>query len=83
VTNIGKAGQYRGVKLLKQEPITDHVLDIIGHHGEHGGAKKETEIAVVQSGERERFRRTGGTVHWERQDVNDPTVEGLMLVCRK
>ena len=30
-----KASQSRRVKFLEYDPIADHVLDIVGHHGEH------------------------------------------------
>jgi len=62
MTDIGKPGQYRRVKLLKQQPITDDVLDIVRHHGEHGGDEEEAEIAVMQSREGRLFCRTRGAV---------------------
>jgi hypothetical protein len=35
------------MKLLKQQPVADDVLDVVRHHGEHGGHKKPTEVAML------------------------------------
>jgi hypothetical protein len=57
MTDVGKARQYRRVKLLKQQPVTDDVLDIVRHHGEHGGDKEPTEVTMLQSREGDSFMR--------------------------
>jgi hypothetical protein len=47
------------VKLLKQQPVTDDVLDIVRHHGEHGGDKEPTEVTMLQSREGDSLMRNG------------------------
>jgi hypothetical protein len=36
---------------LEENPIADHVLDIVRHHRQHRGKEKTTEVAVLQSSE--------------------------------
>jgi hypothetical protein len=59
VTDYRKARQHRRLKLLEQQPITDHVLDVVRHHGEHGGREEKTKITVTQRSESHRFSRCG------------------------
>jgi hypothetical protein len=47
------------LKLLIQQPVTDHVLDIVRHHGEHRGREENTKVRVAQRGERHSFNRCG------------------------
>jgi len=44
-----KAGEHGRLEFLKQNPVADHVLDVIRHHGEHGGDEKPAETGVFQS----------------------------------
>ena len=41
VADDGEPGQHRRLKLLKQQPVADHMFDVVRHHGEHGGDKKQ------------------------------------------
>jgi hypothetical protein len=48
------------MKLLKQQPLADDVLDVVRHHGEHGGHEEKTKIPVLQRGKRDfSFRHSG------------------------
>ena len=51
MADVGESGQNRRVKLLEQKPVTDDVLNIVRHHGEHGGEEEEAKIAVMQGRE--------------------------------
>ena len=32
-----EAGERRRIEFLEHHPIADHVLDVVGHHGQHEG----------------------------------------------
>jgi len=34
------------MELLEYDPVTDDVLDIVGHHGSRGGEEKDPKITV-------------------------------------
>jgi len=63
MTDVGKARQYRRVKFLKQQPVADDMFDVVRHHSEHGGDKKPTEVAVLQS-------RKGDPLMWNRRSFS-------------
>ena len=48
VTQDGEARQGWGAKELKHNPVTDDVLDVIGHHREHRGGKISSKPGVMQ-----------------------------------
>src|SRR5881397_3645237 len=48
VADIGKTRQNRRVKLLKQQPVTDDVLDVVRHHGQHCANKEEPKVPVMK-----------------------------------
>ena len=52
MTDDGEAGKDRRFEALKQQPVTDDVLDVVGHHGKHGDREVDPKIAVAKRGER-------------------------------
>jgi hypothetical protein len=50
VNQHGKAGQGWRSKFLVQQPIADDMLDIIGHHRQHGANEVNPEVLVMQRG---------------------------------
>jgi hypothetical protein len=53
VTDDGKPAENRRMKFLKQQPVTDHVLDVIAHGREQVNQKIPSIIAMMQSRERD------------------------------
>ena len=47
----GEPGEHRRLKLLKQHPVADHMLDVVGHHRQHGGDKKPAVVFMLERGE--------------------------------
>ena len=47
MADVGKSGQNGRMKFLEQQPIADDVLDIVCHHGEHGGDEEEAKITMM------------------------------------
>ena len=48
MTDHGESAKYRRVKFLIEEPIADDVLDIIGHHGQHGADEIVAKVTVME-----------------------------------
>jgi hypothetical protein len=55
VRHHGEAAERRRLELLEQDPVADHVLDAVGHHGERSAGEKAAEGSLAQGGERTRF----------------------------
>jgi len=55
-----ESGQYRRFEFFVEQPVTDHVLDIVRHHGEHGGKKISAKVFVMQRGEGDLLRICSG-----------------------
>ena len=51
-----KAAERRRFEVLEDHPVGDHVLDVVGHHGQHAAGQKRPETGVAQSCERMRRR---------------------------
>ena len=51
----GKTGEHRRMEFLVQEPITNDVFDVIGHHREHRRDEINAEIPVMERGQVDRF----------------------------
>ncbi len=51
MADFGKAGQSRRSKLLKQQPVADNMLDVVGHHCQHRAREEKPEASVVKRGE--------------------------------
>ena len=48
------------MKLLVDDPVADHMLDIVGHHRQHGAEQIKAAMGVAQGGKRLRCRRVVG-----------------------
>jgi hypothetical protein len=59
VADVGKTRQNRRLKLLKQKPIADDVLDVVRHHGKHGGHEEKAKVSVAERYERYSLLRNG------------------------
>ena len=51
----GETAENRGVKLLKQHPVTDHMLDVVTHLRHHRDEKVSAIILMVKCRERDSF----------------------------
>ena len=56
----GETGKHRRAEFFIEEPVTDHMLDIVRHHGEHRGDEIGAEIFVMQRREGDFFIRASG-----------------------
>jgi hypothetical protein len=52
VSNDCKAAERRRLEVLKDHPVGDHVLDVVGHHGQHAAGQEWTKARVAQRDER-------------------------------
>jgi hypothetical protein len=43
-----KTAKHRGVKFLEQQPVTDHMLDVVAHRGEQADEKVSPIVAMLQ-----------------------------------
>src|SRR5262245_23502873 len=50
MADFRKSRQRGRMELLKQQPITHDVLDVIGHHRKHRIYEKESKATVIQRG---------------------------------
>ncbi len=48
VAEHGKAGEHRRVKFLIQQPVADHMLDVVRHHRQHGRDEEPAKAGVLQ-----------------------------------
>ena len=48
MTDDGKTTQDRRVKLLEQQPVTDHMFDVVPHLRQHDHEKVSPVITMVQ-----------------------------------
>src|SRR5687768_17541738 len=55
MTDDSKSAENRRMKLLKQQPITDDVLDIVAHGREQANQKISPIVAMVQRRKRDLF----------------------------
>ena len=48
MTDDGKTGEHRRVKLLVEQPVTDHMLDVVAHLRQHDHEEISPVITMVQ-----------------------------------
>jgi hypothetical protein len=51
VTDYGKPAENRRMKFLKEQPVTDHMLDVVAHGREQVNQKISPVVAMMQSRE--------------------------------
>ena len=59
VAEHGETGEHRRVKLFIEQPVADHMLDVIRHHRQHRRHKIDAKIFVAQRREGDFFALTG------------------------